>query len=164
MTDVLLRRGGGAADLELVIAVWRAALATRRDDRPVQAEQEGRVRSYAGKPDAFLLVAEDGGEVVGMGLGMQGLDDDGAGPPVPGLCHIAMISVAPKRWGEGIGGRVVDGVLEEAHSRGYERAQLWTHANNARAQRLYEGHGFRRTGREGYDDFGEWIVHYQRAL
>lgn len=164
MTDVLLRRGGEAADLELVIAVWRAALAARRGDRPPQAEQEGRVRSYAGKPDAFLLVAEDVGEVVGMGLGMQGLADDGAGPPVPGLCHIAMICVAPERWGEGIGGRVVDGVLEEAHSRGYEQAQLWTHANNARAQRLYEGHGFRRTGREGNDDFGEWIVHYQRAL
>ena len=81
MTDVRLRRGGGAADLELVLAVWRAALAARRGDRPVQSEQEGRVRRYAGKPNAFLLVAEDAGEVVGMGLGMQGLADDGAGPP-----------------------------------------------------------------------------------
>ena len=49
-------------------------------------------------------------------------------------------------------------------SRGYERAQLWTHADNARAQRLYERHGFRRTGREKDDDLGEWIVHYERAL
>ncbi len=164
MTEVLLRRGS-AADLELVIAVWWAAHPARRGDHPApQAEHEGRVRSYARKPDAFLLVAEDDGEVVGMGLGMQGLADDGAGPPVPGLCHIAMIFVAPERWGEGIGGRVVDGVLEEARLRGYERAQLWTSADNARARHLYEGHGFRRTGREGADDFGEWIVHYERAL
>jgi ribosomal protein S18 acetylase RimI-like enzyme len=163
VTDVLLRRGT-PADLELVIAVWRAAQAARRDNRPAQAEHEGRVRGYLRKPDAFLLVAEDAGEVVGMGLGMQGLADDGAGSPLPGLCHIAMIFVAPERWGEGIGGRVVDGMLKEARSRGYERAQRWTYAKYARAQRLYEGHGFRRTSREAEDDFGGWITHYERAL
>lgn len=163
MTEVVLRRGR-AADVEPAVAVWRAAQAARQGGRPVRAENEERVRSYTRKPDAFLLLAEEDGEVVGMGLGMQGLADDGAGPPVPKLCHIAMIFVAPERWGEGIGGRVLGGVLDEAHSRGYERAQLWTHADNARAQRLYERHGFRRTGREKDDDFGGWIVHYERAL
>jgi ribosomal protein S18 acetylase RimI-like enzyme len=161
--EVVLRRGR-AADVEPAVAVWRAAQAARQGRRPVRVESEERVRSYTLKPDAFLLLAEAGSEVVGMGLGMQGLADDGAGPPVPGLCHIAMIFVAPERWSEGIGGRVLGGVLEEACSRGYERAQLWTHADNARAQRLYERHGFRRTGREKDDDLGEWIVHYERAL
>jgi ribosomal protein S18 acetylase RimI-like enzyme len=122
------------------------------------------VRNYTRKPDAFLLLAEDAREVLGMGLGMQGLADDGAGPPVPELCHIAMIFVAPERWGEGIGGRVLGGVLDEARSRDYERAQLWTHADNARARRLYENYGFRRSGREKNDDLGEWIVHYERTL
>ena len=163
MTEVVLRCGS-AADGELAVAVWRAASAARRGGRPVRAEHEERVRSYTRKPHAFLLLAEDAGEVVGMGVGMQGLADDGAGPPVPELCHIAMIFVAPERWGEGIGGRVLSGVLEEARSRGYERAQLWTHADNARAQRLYERQGFRRTGREKGDDLGEWIVHYERTL
>jgi ribosomal protein S18 acetylase RimI-like enzyme len=163
VTDVLLRRGT-PADFEPVIAVWRAVQAARRADRPAQAEHVDRARGYLRKPDALLLVAEDVGGVVGVGLGMQGLADDGAGPPLPGLCHIAMVFVAPERWGEGIGGRVVDGVLEEARSRGYERAQLWTYAENARAQRLYEGHGFRRTGRETKDDFGESITHYERVL
>jgi ribosomal-protein-alanine N-acetyltransferase len=83
---------------------------------------------------------------------------------LPGLCHIAMIFVAPERWGEGIGGRIVDEVLKEARSRAYGRAQLWTHADNAHAQRLYERHGFRRTGREKGEDLGEWIVHYERTL
>jgi ribosomal protein S18 acetylase RimI-like enzyme len=153
-----------AADGERAVAVWRAASTARRGGRPVRAEHEERVRSYIRKPDAFLLLAEDAGEAVGMGVGMQGLADDGAGPPVPGLCHIAMIFVAPERWGEGIGGRVLGGVLEEARSRGYERAQLWTHADNSHAQRLYERAGFRRTGREKGDDLGEWIVHYERTL
>ena len=163
MTEVVVRCRS-AVDGELAIAVWRAAEAARRGGRLVRAEHEERVRSYTRKPDAFLLLAEDAGEVVGMGVGMQGLADDGAGPPVPELCHIAMIFVAPERWGEGIGGRVLGGVLEEARSRGYERAQLWTHADNAHAQRLYERHGFRRTGREKGDDLGECIVHYERTL
>ena len=163
MREVVLRRGR-VADVEPAVAVWRAAQTARQGGRPVRVENEERVRSYTLKSDSFLLLAEDGGEIKGMGLGMQGLADDGAGPPVPGLCHIAMIFVAPERWGEGIGGRVLGGVLEEACSRGYERAQLWTPADNARAQRLYKRHGFRRTGREKDDGLGEWIVHYERAL
>jgi ribosomal protein S18 acetylase RimI-like enzyme len=163
VTEVVLRRGR-AADVEPAVAVWRAAQAARRGGRPVWAEHEERVRGYARRSDAFLLLAEDADDVVGMGLGMRGLADDGAGAPVPELCHIAMIFVAPESWGEGIGGRVLVGVLDEARSRGYERAQLWTHADNARALRLYERHGFRRSGREKDDDFGEWIVHYERTL
>jgi ribosomal protein S18 acetylase RimI-like enzyme len=157
-------RPGTEADVAPAVAVWQAANTARRGGRPAPAEHERRVRGHASKPDAFLLVADDGGRVVGMALGMQGLADDGAGPPVPGLCHLAMVFVAPDRWGEGIGGRVVDRVLAEARSRGYRHAQLWTHADNARAQRLYERRGFRRSGRAKDDDFGEPIVHYHRRL
>jgi ribosomal protein S18 acetylase RimI-like enzyme len=63
----------------------------------------------------------------------------------------------------GIGGRLVDTLLPEARSRGYDRAQLWTQFDNARARRLYEGRGFVPSGREK-DEFGERIVHYQRDL
>ena len=66
--------------------------------------------------------------------------------------------------GEGIGGRTVDAILAEARSRGFDHTKLWTHADNARAQRLYEGRGFRRTGREVLDDSGDLIVEYERAL
>jgi len=114
-------------------------------------------------PEAFLLVAEDAGDVVGMALGTQGLADDGAGPPVRGLCHVSMVFVAPDYWGIGLGGRLVDALLPEARSRGYDRVQLWTQFDNVRARRLYEGRGFVPSGREK-DEFGERIVHYQRAL
>ena len=82
MTEVVLRRGR-VADVELAVAVWRAAEVARRSGRPVRAEHEQRVRNYTRKPDAFLLLAEDASEVLGMGLGMQGLAGDGAGPPCP---------------------------------------------------------------------------------
>jgi len=74
------------------------------------------------------------------------------------------VFVAPERWGTGLGGEMVEAVLSEARSRGYDRARLWTHADNTRAQRLYENHGFRRTGREKQDDLGETIARYARRL
>ncbi len=163
MTDVLVRRGD-TWDVEPAVAVWRAASAARRGGRPVAAERETQVRGAAHQPGAFLLVADDAGEVVGMALALPGRADDGAGPPVPGLCFVSLVYVAPHRWGAGVGGRLVDAVLTEARSQGYTRAQLWTHADNPRAQRLYEGRGFRRSGREKEDDRGEWIVQYERAL
>ena len=160
MGDAIIRRGA-PADVEPAVAVWLAANTARRDGLPLRPEQEAR--GHVRKPDAFLLVADAAGEVVGMALGMQGLADDGAGPPVRGLCHVSMVFVAPDHWGMGLGGRLVEALLAEARTQGYERAQLWTQADNARARRLYEGRGFRPSGRQK-EEYGERIVHYQRAL
>ena len=158
-------RDGEPSDTKDVVAVWRAANTTRRNGQPPTPKHEERVRSFVEKPDAFLIVADAGGEVVGVALGMQGRADDGAGLPIPGLCHVSMIFVAPERWGEGIGGQLVDAVLTGARSRGYSRIQLWTQSGNPRAQSLYEGRGFRLSGREKHDeDLGEHIVHYERLL
>jgi len=154
----------GAEDIEPALLVWRAAEEARRGGRPASPEQGDRVRAHVENPDAFLFVAESGGPVVGMAVGMQGLADDGAGPPTRGLCHVGAVFVGPDHWGEGVGGALVDAVLAEARSRGYDRAQLWTHANNGRAHKLYERRGFRRTGRESVIDPGETIAHYARGL
>ena len=162
MGDAVIQRGG-PEDAEPAVAVWLAANTARRDGLPLRPEQEARARGQVRKPGAFLLVADAAGDVVGMALGMQGLSDDGAGPPVRGLCHVSMVFVAPDHWGRGLGGQLVDALLTEARSRGYDRAQLWTQADNPRARRLYEGRGFRPSGLEK-DEFGERIVHYQRAL
>ncbi len=162
MGDAVIRHGG-PADVEPAVAVWLAANSARREGLPPLPEQEARARGHVSNPGAFLLVADDAGEVVGMALGVQGLSNDGAGPPVKGLCHVSMVFVAPDYWGRGIGGRLVDALLKEARSRDYDRAQLWTHSDNARARRLYEGRGFRASGREE-EEFGDLIVHLQRAL
>ena len=159
-------RSGEKGDREAAICVWREANAARRGGRPVRPQQEANIHAHLHKPDAFLLVADAGGKVLGVALGMQGLlSDDGTGPPIPELCHISMVFVRPDGWGRGIGGRLVDATVHEARSRGYGRAQLWTQIDNTRAQRLYEGRGFRRTGREKHDeDLGEHILHYARRL
>ena len=163
MRDGTEIRRGTPGDTEAALRAWRSAEEARRRG-PASPDHGNRVRNHVENPGGFLFVADSGGEVVGMAVGMQGRADDGAGPPVEGLCHIGAVFVAPDRWGEGLGGRLVDAVLEEARTRGYDRAQLWTHADNDRAHRLYTRHGFRRTGREKPDDLGELISHYERNL
>jgi ribosomal protein S18 acetylase RimI-like enzyme len=148
---------------------------------PAGAESEVRIDSAADVADTAADVAgadvtadpgDDSvadraaapGVVVGTILGVQGLDQDGAGPPVPGLLHISLLSVAPDRWGQRIGRLLVDEVLDRASVRGFEQAQLWTHADNLRANRLYKAIGFRRSGRVRIDDWGELLVHYRRPV
>jgi GNAT superfamily N-acetyltransferase len=163
MADARIRPGG-PDDFEQAIAVWRAAHEARRSGGTAMPSQEERGRRNIARDDSFLVVADDAGRIVGMALGMPALADDGAGAPVPGLSHIAMVFVAPDRWGQGLGGGLVDAILERARAGGYTRAQLWTHATNVRAQRLYEGRGFARSGREKADDGGEVIGLYAREL
>jgi ribosomal protein S18 acetylase RimI-like enzyme len=162
MAEMLQVREGTPGDIDNALEVWRSANTARRGGRPLPEATEPRVRGYLDQPKAIFLVAEDREDVVGMGLGLQGLEDDGAGPPIPGLCHISAVFVAPDLWGEGIGRKIMLALMSEALARGYERAQLWTHADNERARRLYEGLGFKRSGREKDDDFGDRIVHCER--
>ena len=164
MTGSKLVRRGGPADFEPALEVWRAANEARRGGGPASRAQEDRTRVHMQTPSAFLFIAEFEREIVGMAVGAQGLADDGAGPPIDGLCHIGAVFVAPDHWAQGLGGALVDAVLAEARARGYTQAQLWTHADNARAHRLYESRDFRPTGRENHDDLGETIVHYDRDL
>jgi ribosomal protein S18 acetylase RimI-like enzyme len=156
-------RQGGPADVEPAIAVWVAANEARREGVLPRPEHEARARGHVDNPEAVLFVADDAGEVVGMALGEQALSDDGRGPPVEGLCHVSMVFVAPDRWDEGLGGRLVDTLLEEVREKGFQAAQLWTQTDNARARRLYERRGFLPSGREK-DESGERIMHYRRAL
>ncbi|MDP9356777.1 MAG: GNAT family N-acetyltransferase [Chloroflexota bacterium] len=156
-------RGAGDADRTAALAVWRAASTARRGWVPLP-EREAQMRRNVSKPDACLVVATEGVVAVGMALAMPSRANDGAGPPVPGVCYIDMVAVLPDRWGQGIGGQLVDALLSEARARGYDRAQLWTHATNRRAQRLYESRGFQRTGRERGAADGEQSVQYVCAL
>lgn len=154
-------RAGQATDADAAVAIWRVASTARRDGVPLPDEHEQRVRGYLAATESFLAVASDDDVVVGVALGMQALDDDGTGPPLPGLCHISMVFVDPGWWGRGVGQQLMQYLLRTGRDRGYERFQLWTHTDNHRAQRLYEGIGFRRSGREMSDENGEWIIHYE---
>jgi ribosomal protein S18 acetylase RimI-like enzyme len=102
--------------------------------------------------------------VVGAALGEVGRENDGAGPPVPGLLHVAMVAVHPDRSDERVGRLLLTELLLRAQVRGYRQAQLWAHADNARTNRMCRAAGFRRTGRARIDAWGELLVQYRMDL
>jgi GNAT superfamily N-acetyltransferase len=91
-------------------------------------------------------------------------EDDGAGPVIPGVCHVSHVFVLPGYWGRGVGGMLVDTVLADARRLGYARIQLWTFEAYERAERLYSGRGFRHTGRTMVHEHGELIGQWTREL
>lgn len=89
----------------------------------------------------FRVAAADG--IVGLAT---------AGPrDEPGVFGLGRIYVAPDRWGEGSGTRLLEGVVETVRERGGERLRLIVMAGNERAVSFYEARGFERVG-DHYDD------------
>jgi ribosomal-protein-alanine N-acetyltransferase len=82
------------------------------------------------------LVAEQGGAVVGYaGLAVTGHQAD-----------VQTVAVAHERQGEGLGGVLLEALLDEARRRGAGEVLLEVRAENTAAQALYARFGFERIG------------------
>jgi ribosomal protein S18 acetylase RimI-like enzyme len=160
----LTLRAGANADLPAMRELWWIAVRARRGGVEQASEEATDASRTLDDGSSFAIVAFSGETLVGMGLGLPARDNDGLGPPIPGLCHISMIAVAPGWWGQGIGARIVADLLDAIRAHGFTRAQLWTQQSNSRARRLYERSGFRESGRQKQDDAGELILLYTRSL
>ena len=87
------------------------------------------------------VVALDGSEL----LGYAGLCD------YPDEAFVQTLAVAPAAQGRGIGALLLQDLLDEAARRRQRVVSLEVRADNPGAQRLYEKHGFTRSGvRRGY--------------
>ena len=126
----------------------RSNLARRDGVWPNRAARVERVRTHLGDPASWFVVASDGAELVAMASAapLRGHDRG---------CFLAYLFVVPERWGEGIGGAVLDAALGEAKRRGSSRVHLWTHEDNERSHRLYRSAGFSPTGRTANGE-AEW--------
>jgi [ribosomal protein S18]-alanine N-acetyltransferase len=90
----------------------------------------------------YYLVADDAGAIAGYG---------GLLAQAGGQADVLTLAVAEDRWGEGIGGALLDGLLAEADRRGCTEIFLEVRVDNDRAQRLYRRRGFTDIGiRRGY--------------
>src|SRR5690348_11627401 len=90
----------------------------------------------------YYIVADDDGVITGYGglLAQRG-----------GQADVLTLAVAAHRWGEGIGGALLDRLLSEASRRGCREVILEVRVDNDRAQRLYRRRGFTDIGvRRGY--------------
>jgi GNAT superfamily N-acetyltransferase len=150
-------RLGDTADVDAAVSVYeRSNLARRQGVWPERAARVEEVRILLRESATWFLLAEDGPSVVGMAAAQPLRGDDAAGAAIPGGLFVNLLFVLPERWGEGIGGAILDGVLAEAKERECTRIHLWTHEDNERSHRLYRGRGFSPTGRI-QDEEGEWM-------
>jgi GNAT superfamily N-acetyltransferase len=156
-------RLGEPVDVDVALSIYeRSNLARRGGDWPGRAERVRQVATMLRDPGAWFLLAHDGPDPVAMALVSPFRADGGRGADLPGEAFLNLIYVLPERWGEGIGGRTLDAVIEESARRGTPRIHLWTHErDNERAQRLYARRGFLRTGAtlldEAGDETAEWV-------
>jgi GNAT superfamily N-acetyltransferase len=105
--------------------------------------------------DRTRFVAEVEGKVVGT---------VGAGPgEFDGAAALTALWVDPGFRSAGVGAALVDAVVDWAKGNGFNQVLLWVTEVNEKAQRLYERHGFARTGRMIEVRPGEPAVEYEMA-
>jgi ribosomal-protein-alanine acetyltransferase len=85
---------------------------------------------------SFVLVADEGGEVIGYLVGRD----------VAGTGEVLNLAIAPGRRRQGIARRLLDEGLEELGSRGATEVFLEVRESNRAAQLLYKDAGFRPVG------------------
>lgn len=120
------------------------------DPRRFLAASRGTPEGYASfmstqleDPDAAVLVADDGGEVIGYAYAaVEGYDYMALRGPA-GVLHDLIVD--PEHRGRGVGQHLLEAALEFLRSRGAPRVVLSTAEQNEAAQRLFAGAGFRRT-------------------
>lgn len=148
MPRIVVTEVSSPAELDLAMAIWRSANATRR--RPGGALRTARVREKLAAAE-LLLLARYGDRPAGIALAETFREGDAASDPAVG--HVAMVSVDPAVWGSGIGKRL----LRELQSRSWTRLSAWIRLDNRRAERLLLGAGFIDSGNRSTLQDGEEI-------
>lgn len=139
MTDVTYREAV-RADLPAVIALLADdVLGKARDFTEVDEAYERAFADISADPRNQLIVAEQGGELVGClqityipGLGRHGSERS----------LIESVRVRSDRRGEGLGRDLMTWAIDQARQRGCALVQLTTDKTRADAHRFYLGLGF----------------------
>jgi GNAT superfamily N-acetyltransferase len=113
-------------------------------------------------PELRVLVADDGGELIGYtGFGSSRDHDVGAD-----VGEVRTFFVRPSAWRRGVGSALMGAALGTLPELGYAEATVWSFEANARANAFYEHHGFVRDGTERREAVWANVleVRYRRAL
>jgi ribosomal protein S18 acetylase RimI-like enzyme len=101
------------------------------------------LKTQLDSPNIVILVAEQGGEVVGYTYaGIEGTDYMSLRGPAGVVYDIV---VDPAHRGQGVGRELLDATLQALQAKGAPRVVLSTAERNESAQRLFARAGFRRT-------------------
>jgi GNAT superfamily N-acetyltransferase len=153
-------------DAPVLLSVVQEGFETYRDIAPpgwVAPEQSAHADAFRAEladPATFCLVAEAGGEPVGVVTWLPAAtpSPDGHLPDV----HFRHLFVLEAYWGSGIAVELHDAAIEGMRARGVESARLFTPADQARARRFYEREGWElRVDRYFDPKIGFDIVEYE---
>jgi GNAT superfamily N-acetyltransferase len=100
----------------------------------------------AGTPGHRAWIATAGGAPAGCVLSVRGDE--------PGDAKLRLLLVEPWARGLGVGGALIDAVVDHARALGDRRVVLWTNHPLTGARRLYERRGFRLIAEEPHADWG----------
>ena len=137
-----------AADIERVNRYF--------DPKSFEPELAGLPGRFA-PPRGSLLVAYDGDRAVGC-VGMRDLGD--------GVCEMKRMFVSAEARGLGVGRLLVERLIADARSAGYEFMRLDTSMHQHEAMALYEKMGFRPIAAyyDVPDDLRDWLRFYELKL
>lgn len=98
------------------------------------------------KRDQVIVAVEDG-RIVGFASARPSTDDEATS----NQAEIGGLYVEPEAWGQGIGGGLLQTLLDRLRSAALGRATLWVLIENASARRFYERRGWSPDGAERVD-------------
>lgn len=98
-----------------------------------------------------LVATSDDDTVHGFASFGPSRDDDATS----GTAELWALYTHPDAWCRGVGAALVASAGSELRARGFSRATLWVLADNERARRFYESHGWRPDGRSRVDWRGD---------
>jgi len=110
----------------------------------LDAREKGWVKTLSRDGRGHYVVIEQDGGVAGFCV---------YGPPKEDLKskntgELVALNIAPKTWGKGLGASLIQHVIKEGRSLGWDTIYLWVVRENRRARELYERFGFILEGGE----------------
>jgi DNA-binding MarR family transcriptional regulator len=102
--------------------------------------------AHAGTPGHRAWIATAGGAPAGCILCVRG--------DAPDEAKLRLLLVEPWARGLGVGGALIDAVIDYARANGDRRVVLWTNSPLTGARRLYDRRGFRLIAEEPHADWG----------
>jgi len=119
-----------------------------------EEELEGLPGKYA-PPDGRLYLAYSGDEVIGC-IAMREIE--------PGICEMKRLYLREAARGKGVGNQLIELVIRDAKSMGYEKMRLDTYPPKmGKAVDLYRSHGFYEIPRY-YDNPNEDVLFMEKSL
>jgi ribosomal protein S18 acetylase RimI-like enzyme len=78
--------------------------------------------------------------------------------------HMSVLALEPSLWGSGLAGQLLAAGHGRVREQGLSAVELWTVADNLRAQRFYEKAGYVPTGATEESKHGAPLVQLKRGL